>query len=278
MYEAVSGARMHAAYFRPGGVYRDLPDSMPQYKPSKIRNAKAIAKLNENRQGSLLDFIEDFTRRFPKHVDEYETLLTDNRIWKQRTVGIGVVSPERALNLGFTGPMLRGSGVAWDLRKMQPYDVYDRLEFDVPVGTNGDCYDRYLVRVEEMRQSNRIIQQCVQWLRAHPGPVITDNHKVAPPSRVKMKSSMEELIHHFKLFTEGFHVPEGEAYAAVEHPKGEFGIYIISDGANKPYRLKIRAPGFAHLAAMDEMSRGHMIADAVAVIGTMDIVFGEIDR
>jgi NADH-quinone oxidoreductase subunit D len=275
MYEAVSGARMHAAYFRPGGVYRDLPDSMPQYKVSKIRNAKAIARLNENRQGSLLDFIEDFTRRFPKHVDEYETLLTDNRIWKQRTVGIGVVSPERALNLGFTGAMLRGSGIAWDLRKHQPYDVYDRLDFDVPVGTNGDCY---VVRVEEMRQSNRIIQQCVQWLRQNPGPVITDNHKVAPPSRVEMKSSMEELIHHFKLFTEGFHVPEGEAYAAVEHPKGEFGIYLVSDGANKPYRLKIRAPGFAHLAAMDEMSRGHMIADAVAVIGTMDIVFGEIDR
>jgi NADH-quinone oxidoreductase subunit D len=251
---------------------------MPQYKVSKIRNAKAIARLNENRQGSLLDFIEDFTRRFPKHVDEYETLLTDNRIWKQRTVGIGVVSPERALNLGFTGAMLRGSGIAWDLRKHQPYDVYDRLDFDVPVGTNGDCYDRYVVRVEEMRQSNRIIQQCVQWLRQNPGPVITDNHKVAPPSRVEMKSSMEELIHHFKLFTEGFHVPEGEAYAAVEHPKGEFGIYLVSDGANKPYRLKIRAPGFAHLAAMDEMSRGHMIADAVAVIGTMDIVFGEIDR
>ncbi|WP_338414514.1 NADH-quinone oxidoreductase subunit D [uncultured Sphaerotilus sp.] len=278
MYEAVSGARMHAAYFRPGGVYRDLPDAMPQYKHSKIRNAKAMARLNENRQGSLLDFIEDFATRFPTLVDEYETLLTDNRIWKQRTVGIGVVSPERALNLGFTGAMLRGSGIAWDLRKNQPYEVYDRMDFDIPLGVNGDTYDRYLVRVEEMRQSNRIIKQCVDWLRKNPGPVITGNHKVAPPSRVEMKTSMEELIHHFKLFTEGFHVPEGEAYAAVEHPKGEFGIYLISDGANKPYRMKIRPPGYVHLAALDEMSRGHMIADAVAIIGTMDVVFGEIDR
>ena len=278
LYEAVSGARMHAAYFRPGGVYRDLPDTMPQYQASKIRNERAIKKLNENRQGSMLDFIDDFCARFPKNVDDYETLLTDNRIWKQRTVGIGVVSPERALNMGFSGPMLRGSGVAWDLRKTQPYDVYANMDFDVPVGKNGDTYDRYLVRVAEMRQSNRIIKQCVDWLRANPGPVITDNHKVAPPKRVEMKSSMEELIHHFKLFTEGFHVPEGEAYAAVEHPKGEFGIYMVSDGANKPYRMKIRAPGIAHLAALDEMARGHMIADAVAVIGTMDIVFGEIDR
>jgi NADH-quinone oxidoreductase subunit D len=278
MYEAVSGARMHAAYFRPGGVYRDLPDSMPQYKASKVRNAKSVARLNEGRSGSLLDFIDDFTKRFPRLVDEYETLLTDNRIWKQRTVDIGVVTPERAKNLGFSGAMLRGSGIAWDLRKQQPYDVYDRMDFDIPVGKTGDCYDRYLVRVEEMRQSNRIIKQCVDWLRVNPGPVITDNHKVAAPSREGMKSNMEELIHHFKLFTEGFHVPEGEAYAAVEHPKGEFGIYLVSDGANKPYRLKIRAPGFAHLAAMDEMARGHMIADTVAVIGTMDIVFGEIDR
>ena len=278
MYEAVSGARMHAAYFRPGGVYRDLPDSMPKYKVSKVKNAKAIEKLNENRQGSLLDFIEDFTKKFPGYVDEYETLLTDNRIWKQRTVGIGVVSPERALNLGFTGPMLRGSGFAWDLRKTQPYDVYSQVDFDVPVGKTGDCYDRYLVRVEEMRQSNRIIQQCIDWLRVNPGPVITSNHKVAAPDRESMKTNMEELIHHFKLFTEGFHVPEGEAYAAVEHPKGEFGIYIVSDGANKPYRLKIRPPGFSHLAGMDEIARGHMIADAVAIIGTLDIVFGEIDR
>jgi NADH-quinone oxidoreductase subunit D len=278
VYEAVSGARMHAAYFRPGGVYRDLPDSMPQYKANKIRNQRAIDKLNENRSGSLLDFIEAFTKRFPGYIDEYETLLTENRIWKQRTVGIGVVSPERALNMGFTGPMLRGSGIAWDLRKMQPYDVYDKMDFDVPIGKTGDCYDRYLVRVQEMREANKIIQQCVAWLRANPGPVITDNHKVAPPDREAMKSNMEELIHHFKLFSEGMRVPEGESYAAVEHPKGEFGIYIVSDGANKPYRLKIRPPGFAHLAAMDEMSRGHMIADAVAVIGTMDIVFGEIDR
>ena len=278
MYEAVSGARMHAAYFRPGGVYRDLPDTMPQYQVSKIRNAKAIAQLNENRQGSLLDFIDDFCKNFPGQVDEYETLLTNNRIWKQRTVGIAVVSPERALNLGFSGPMLRGSGIAWDLRKKQPYDAYGLVDFDIPVGKTGDCYDRYLVRVAEMRQSNRIMKQCVDWLRANPGPVITDDHKVAPPSRESMKSNMEELIHHFKLFTEGFHVPPGEAYAAVEHPKGEFGIYIVSDGANKPYRLKIRPPGFVHLAGMDELTRGHMIADAVAIIGTMDIVFGEIDR
>ena len=278
MYEAVSGARMHAAYFRPGGVYRDLPDTMPQYRVSRFRNERAIRSLNDSRSGTLLDFIDDFTRRFPGLVDEYETLLTDNRIWKQRTVGIGVVSPERALNLGFTGPMLRGSGIAWDLRKTQPYDVYDRVDFDLALGVNGDTYDRYLVRVEEMRQANRLIQQCAAWLHANPGPVIVDNHKVAPPPRVNMKSNMEELIHHFKLFSEGFHVPEGEAYAAVEHPKGEFGIYLVSDGANKPYRLKIRAPGFPHLAALDEMARGHMLADAVAIIGTMDIVFGEIDR
>jgi NADH-quinone oxidoreductase subunit D len=278
MYEAASGARMHAAYFRPGGVYRDLPESMPQYKASKVRNARAVEQLNSNRSGSLLDFIDDFSQRFHGYLDEYHTLLTDNRIWKQRTVGIGVVTPERAMNLGFTGAMLRGSGVAWDLRKKQPYDVYDRMDFDIPVGKTGDCYDRYLVRMEEMKQSNRIIKQCADWLRVNPGPVITDNHKVAGPDRESMKTNMEELIHHFKLFTEGFHVPEGEAYAAVEHPKGEFGIYIVSDGANKPYRLKIRAPGFAHLAGLNEMASGHMIADAVAIIGTMDIVFGEIDR
>ncbi len=278
MYEAVSGARMHAAYFRPGGVYRDLPEQMPQYTISKIKSKRAMATLNENRQGSLLDFIEDFTKSFPKYIDEYETLLTNNRIWKQRTVGIGVVTPERALNLGMSGPMLRGSGIGWDLRKKQPYDVYSEMDFDIPVGNTGDCYDRYLVRVQEMRESNRIIAQCVNWLRANPGAVITDNHKIAPPDRISMKENMEELIHHFKLFTEGMHVPKGEAYAAVEHPKGEFGIYLISDGANKPYRLKIRAPGFAHLASMDEMVRGHMIADAVAIIGTLDIVFGEIDR
>jgi NADH-quinone oxidoreductase subunit D len=278
IYEAVSGARLHAAYYRPGGVYRDLPDSMPQYTPTRIHNAAAVRELNANRQGTLLDFVDDFTQRFPKHVDEYETLLTDNRIWKQRTVGIGVITPERAKALGLSGPMLRGSGVEWDLRKKQPYEVYDRLDFDIPVGVNGDSYDRYLVRVEEMRQSNRIIKQCVDWLRKNPGPVIVENHKVAPPSRVEMKTNMEELIHHFKLFTEGMHVPEGEVYATVEHPKGEFGIYLISDGANKPYRMKIRPPGFCHLSAMDEMVRGHMLADVVAVIGTMDIVFGEIDR
>src|SRR6476619_311299 len=278
MYEAVSGARMHAAYYRPGGVYRDLPDKMPNYAPSTVRSAEKVRELNENRQGSLLDFIEDFTGRFPGYVDEYETLLTDNRIWKQRLVGIGVVSPERAKALGFTGPMLRGSGVEWDLRKKQPYEVYDRMDFDIPVGVQGDCYDRYLVRIEEFRQSTRIIKQCVDWLRNNPGPVITDNHKVAPPSRVAMKQNMEELIHHFKLFTEGMHVTAGETYAAVEATKGEFGIYLISDGANKPYRLKIRAPGFVHLSALDEMSRGHMIADIVAMIGTQDIVFGEVDR
>ena len=278
MYEAVSGARMHAAYYRPGGVYRDLPERMPQYQKSSVRSEKEVSKRNENRQGSLLDFIEDFTKRFPGYVDDYETLLTDNRIWKQRTVGIGVVTAERAMALGFTGPMLRGSGVPWDLRRKQPYEVYDRMRFEVPVGVNGDCYDRYLVRMEEMRQANRIVRQCITWLRANPGPVMVENFKVAPPARVSMKSNMEELIHHFKLFSEGMNVPAGEAYAAVEHPKGEFGIYLISDNANKPYRLKIRAPGFAHLAAFDEMARGHMIADAVAIIGTQDIVFGEIDR
>jgi len=277
-YEAVSGARMHAAYYRPGGVYRDLPDRMPQYTVVNGQNAKTMSRLNENRQGSLLDFIDDFTRRFPTYIDEYETLLTDNRIWKQRLVDIGIVTPERALQLGFTGPMLRGSGIAWDLRKKQPYEVYDRMDFDIPIGTNGDSYDRYLVRIQEMRESNKIIKQCVEWLRKNPGPVISDDHKVAPPSRENMKANMEELIHHFKLFTEGFHVPPGEVYAAVEHPKGEFGIYLMSDGANKPYRLKIRAPGFPHLAALDEMSRGHMIADVVTIIGTQDIVFGEIDR
>jgi NADH-quinone oxidoreductase subunit D len=251
---------------------------MPQYQVSSIHDAKAIERMNANRRGSVLDFIEDFTNRFPGYVDDYETLLTENRIWKQRTVGIGVVSPERAMALGFTGPMLRGSGVPWDLRKKQPYEVYDRMDFDIPIGTNGDCYDRYLVRVQEMREANKIIKQCIAWLRENPGPVLIDNHKLAPPSRVTMKENMEELIHHFKLFTEGMHVPPGEVYAAIEHPKGEFGVYLVSDGANKPYRLKFRAPGFPHLAALDEMSRGHMIADVVAIIGTQDIVFGEIDR
>ncbi|MDJ0808407.1 MAG: NADH-quinone oxidoreductase subunit D [Gammaproteobacteria bacterium] len=277
-YEAVSGARMHAAYYRPGGVYRDLPEQMPQYQASQWVTGRDVTQRNEARQGSLLDFIEDFTERFPALVDEYETLLTDNRIWKQRTVGIGVVSPERAMQLGFTGPMIRGSGIPWDLRKKQSYAAYDQVEFDIPVGVNGDCYDRYLVRIEELRQSNRIIRQCIDWLRANPGPVMVDDYKVAAPQRADMKGDMESLIHHFKLFTEGYCPPAGEVYAAVEAPKGEFGCYIISDGTNKPYRLKIRAPGFAHLAAMDELVKGHMLADVVAVIGTMDVVFGEIDR
>ena len=277
-YEAVSGTRMHATYYRPGGVYRDLPETMPKYQASKWRSQKEVDRLNEVRDGSLLDFIDAFCDKFPACVDQYETLLTDNRIWKQRTVNIGVVTPERALNLGFSGPMLRGSGIEWDLRKKQPYEVYDRMDFDIPVGVNGDCYDRYLVRVEEMRQSARIMKQCVAWLKDNPGPVMIDDHKIAPPSRVEMKDDMESLIHHFKLFTEGYTVPAGEAYAAVEHPKGEFGVYLVSDGANKPYRLKVRAPGFAHLAAMSEMVEGHMLADVVAVIGTQDIVFGEIDR
>jgi len=278
IYEAVSGARMHATYYRPGGVNRDLPDVMPKYKESKWHNKKEVDALNKNREGSLLDFIEDFANRFPKCVDEYETLLTDNRIWKQRTVDIGIVTPERAKQLGFTGPMLRGSGIEWDLRKKQPYEVYDKMDFDIPVGTNGDCYDRYLVRVEEMRQSNRIIKQCIEWLRNNPGPVIVEDHKFAPPRREEMKADMESLIHHFKLFTEGFCLPAGESYAAIEHPKGEFGCYLVSDGANKPYRLKVRAPGFAHLSSMHEMTVGHMLSDVVAVIGTQDIVFGEIDR
>ncbi len=278
VYEAVSGARLHAAYYRPGGVYRDLPDSMPKYEVSKWKSAADVARLNEPRQGSMLDFLEDFTDRFPAILDEYETLLTENRIWKQRTIGVGVVSPERALQLGFTGPMLRGSGVEWDLRKKMPYEVYDRLDFDIPVGVNGDCYDRYLVRMEEMRQANRIVRQCIEWLRNNPGPVISDNHKVAPPSREAMKANMEELIHHFKLFTEGIHVPPGEVYAGIEHPKGEFGVYAISDGANKPYRFKLRSPGFPHLAATNEMAKGHMIADATAIIGTIDLVLGDTDR
>ncbi len=277
-YEATTGARMHATYYRPGGVYRDLPESMPRHQPSRFCSKRKARLRNRDREGSLLDFMDAFTGRFPGCVDEYETLLTDNRIWKQRTVDIGVVGPERALQLGFTGPMLRGSGISWDLRRRQPYAVYDAMRFDVPVGTNGDCYDRYLVRIEEMRQSNRIIRQCVEWLRENPGPVIVADHKIAPPPREEMKHDMEAMIHHFKLFTEGFCLPEGETYAAVEHPKGEFGVYLVSDGANKPYRLKIRAPGFPHLAALDELARGHMLADVVALIGTLDLVFGEVDR
>ena len=277
-YEAVSGSRMHATYYRPGGVYRDLPDKMPQYLKSKLRSDKKLKEINLNRQGSLLDFIEDFAIKFPKSIQQYSDLLTDNRIWKQRLVNIAIISADRAKQLGFTGAMLRGSGVEWDIRKNEPYSVYDKLEFDVPVGITGDCYDRYLVRMEEMRQSTHIINQCVAWLKANPGPVMSDDHKVTPPNREDMKDDMESLIHHFKLFTEGFCLPEGECYTAVEAPKGEFGVYLVSDGANKPYRIKIRAPGFPHLASMDEMSKGHMLSDVVTIIGSQDIVFGEVDR
>jgi len=277
-YEAVSGSRMHATYYRPGGVYRDLPEKMPQYLESKLRSAKKLKEMNENRQGSLLDFIEDFANKFPKNIKQYSDLLTDNRIWKQRLVNIAIVSADRAKQLGFTGPMLRGSGVEWDIRKNEPYSVYEKMEFDIPIGVTGDCYDRYLVRMEELRQSTRIISQCVKWLKANRGPVMSDDHKVAPPKRGNMKDDMESMIHHFKLFTEGYCLPEGEVYSAIEHPKGEFGIYLVSDGANKPYRVKIRAPGFSHLASMDEMSKGHMLSDVVTIIGTQDIVFGEIDR
>lgn len=277
-YEAVSGARLHATYYRPGGVYRDLPEQMPQYKESRWTKGVNLTARNAWRQGSMLDFLDAFCADFFHRVDEYETLLTDNRIWKQRTVGVGVITPEQAKRMGMTGPMLRGSGIAWDLRKKQPYAAYDQVEFDIPLGTNGDCYDRYLVRVEEMRQSAKIMQQCVVWLRANPGPVMVQNYKLAPPSRLEMKDDMEALIHHFKLFTEGYSVPAGEVYSAVEAPKGEFGIYLIADGANKPFRVKVRAPGFAHLSAMDEIVKGHMLPDVVAVIGTLDVVFGEIDR
>ncbi|MBA8885371.1 NADH-quinone oxidoreductase subunit D [Dokdonella fugitiva] len=277
-YEAVSGARMHATYYRPGGVYRDLPEVMPKYGESKWHKGKDLERLNQWRGGSMLDFLDAFCADFPRRVDEYEELLTDNRIWKQRTVDIGVVSPEQALAWGMSGPMLRGSGIEWDLRKKQPYAKYAEVDFDIPVGVKGDCYDRYLVRVEEMRQSNRIIQQCVKWLRANPGPVMVRNYKVVPPSRVEMKDDMEALIHHFKLFSEGYAVPAGETYAAVEAPKGEFGIYLVSDGANKPFRLKCRAPSFVHLSSMDAIVRGYMLPDVVAMIGTYDVVFGEVDR
>ena len=277
-YEAVSGSRMHATYYRPGGVYRDLPDKMPQYLESKLRSKEKLEEINENRQGSLLDFIDDFAKNFPTSIQQYSDLLTDNRIWKQRLVNIAIVSPERAMQLGFTGAMLRGSGIEWDIRKNEPYSVYDKLDFEIPIGVTGDCYDRYLVRMEEMRQSTHIINQCVAWLKENPGPVMSDDHKVTPPDREDMKGDMESLIHHFKLFTEGYCLPEGESYTAVEAPKGEFGVYLVSDGANKPYRVKIRAPGFAHLAAMDEMAKGHMLSDVVTIIGSQDIVFGEVDR
>jgi len=252
-YEEVSGARMHAANNRPGGLSLDLPDG-------------------------LLEKITKFTESFPGYVDEYDTLLKENRIWKQRNVDIGIVDKEAALAWGFTGPMIRGSGVAWDLRKTQPYDVYDKMDFDIPVGVTGDCYDRYLVRVEEMRQSNEIIKQCIIWLANNPGPIKVDDYKLTSPPRDAMKDDMEALIHHFKYFSEGYHVPAGEVYAAVEHPKGEFAVYLVADGSNKPYRMKVRAPGFAHVQSLDYMTRGHMIADIVAILGTQDIVFGEVDR
>ncbi|MCC5791999.1 MAG: NADH-quinone oxidoreductase subunit D [Legionellaceae bacterium] len=277
-YEAVSGARMHATYYRPGGVARDLPDSMPQYTASRWHNEREIDKMNKKRSGSLLDFLWHFSERFPKCVDEYEALLTENRIWKQRTVDIGGISAADALQWGYSGPMLRAAGVEWDLRKKQPYAAYDKMEFEIPVGKTGDCYDRYLVRVEEMRQSNQIIRQCIEWLGKNPGPVRVEDYKVTPPRREVMKHDMEALIHHFKLFSEGFCLPCGEVYSAVEAPKGEFGIYLVSDGANKPYRMKIRAPGFAHLSSYDALVKGYLLADGVAILASQDIVFGEIDR
>jgi NADH-quinone oxidoreductase subunit D len=278
MYEAASGARMHAMYFRPGGVARDLPNSMPKYKKSSWKSDKKLGEMNAARSGTLLDFIEDFTKRFPACVDEYETLLTNNRVFKQRTVGIGVIEADRAKALGFTGHMLRSTGVAWDLRKTQPYSVYNELEFAVPLGKNGDCYDRYLLRMEEMRQSNHIISQCVNWLRENPGDVLAKSPKIVPPSKLDMKNEMEALIHHFKLYSEGFILPEGEIYKSVEHPKGEFGVYLVSDGSNKPYRMKIRAAGFPHLSAISELCKGHMLSDVVTILSSMDIVLGEIDR
>jgi NADH-quinone oxidoreductase subunit D len=250
-YERASGARMHAAYFRPGGVHQDLP-------------------------AELLEDIARFCETFPSVVDDFQRLLTDNRIFRQRTVDIGVASAEEAFDLGFSGPMLRASGVPWDLRRAQPYECYDELEFEIPVGKNGDCFDRYLVRMEEMRQSIRIMKQCIE--KMPDGPVCVENNKVTPPKRGEMKRSMEALIHHFKLYTEGYHVPPGEVYAAVEAPKGEFGVYLVADGSNRPYKCKIRAPSFAFLSAMDYLCRGHMLADSVAILGAMDVVFGEVDR
>ena len=250
-YERASGARLHAAYFRPGGVHQDMPDG-------------------------LLEDISAWAKRFPEYIDDLEGLLTENRIFKQRTVDIGVVTLDEALDLGFSGPCIRASGLPWDLRKSQPYDVYDELDFDIPTGKTGDCYARYLVRVEEMRQSLRIIHQCIEKMPS--GPVLAEDHKVTPPRRDDMKTSMEALIHHFKLYTEGFHVPAGSTYTAVEAPKGEFGVYLVSDGSNKPYRCKIRAPGFYFMASIDQLSRGHMLADSVAILGSLDVVFGEIDR
>jgi len=250
-YEGVSGARLHSAYFRPGGVHRDMPAGMA-------------------------DEIMAFVERFPAMIDDVEDLLTENRIFKQRTVDIGIASADQAMDWGFSGPMLRASGVPWDLRKSQPYDAYGKMDFDIPVGKNGDCYDRYLVRIEEMRQSLSIMRQCLE--RMPDGPVRAEDPKITPPRRAQMKQSMEALIHHFKLYTEGYHVPAGETYSAVEAPKGEFGVYLVSDGSNRPYRCKIRAPGFAFLQATDFLGKGHMLADVVAIIGSMDVVFGEIDR
>jgi len=252
-YERVSGSRLHAAYFRPGGVHQDVPPE-------------------------LIDDIEAFCDPFLVVLDDLDSLVTGNRIFKQRTVDVGIVSLDDAWGLGFSGPMIRGSGAAWDLRKAQPYECYAEMDFDIPVGKNGDCYDRYLVRMEEMRQSVRIMRQCIARLRVEHGPVTTTDNKIVPPKRAEMKRSMEALIHHFKLYTEGFHVPQGEVYACVEAPKGEFGVYLVSDGTNKPYRCKIRAPGFAHLQAMDFLCRKHMLADVSAVLGSLDIVFGEVDR
>ncbi len=250
-YERASGARFHAAYIRPGGVAADIPEG-------------------------LIEDIAKFIEQFPKYIDDVDELLTENRIWKQRTVGISEISIKQALDWGFSGPMLRAAGLAWDLRKSQPYEIYDQLDFDIPIGQNGDCYDRYLVRMAEIRQSISLVKQCIE--KIPEGPIKTEDRKISPPPRAEMKESMEALIHHFKLYSEGYHVPEGEAYVAVEAPKGEFGVYIVSDGTNRPYRCRIRAPGFAHLQALDFMAKGHMLADIAAIIGSLDIVFGEIDR
>ncbi|WP_264723678.1 NADH-quinone oxidoreductase subunit D [Wolbachia endosymbiont (group A) of Phalera bucephala] len=250
-YERASGARFHAAYIRPGGIAADVPED-------------------------LIEDIAKFIEQFPKYIDDVDELLTENRIWKQRTVGISEISIKQALDWGFSGPMLRAAGLAWDLRKSQPYEIYDQLDFDIPIGQNGDCYDRYLVRMAEIRQSISLVKQCIE--KMPEGQIKTEDRKISPPSRVEMKKSMEALIHHFKLYSEGYHVPEGEAYAVVEAPKGEFGVYIVSDGTNRPYRCRIRAPGFAHLQALDFMAKGHMLADVAAIIGSLDIVFGEIDR
>jgi NADH-quinone oxidoreductase subunit D len=250
-YERASGARFHTAYIRPGGVAADVPEG-------------------------LIEDIAKFIEQFPKYIDDVDELLTENRIWKQRTVGISEISIKQALDWGFSGPMLRAAGLAWDLRKSQPYEIYDQLDFDIPIGQNGDCYDRYLVRMAEIRQSVSLVKQCIEKMPG--GPIKTEDRKISPPPRAEMKKSMEALIHHFKLYSEGYHVPKGEAYTAVEAPKGEFGVYIVSDGTNRPYRCRIRAPGFAHLQALDFMAKGHMLADIAAIIGSLDIVFGEIDR